>query len=118
MIHEKIADNLGIKEAKLAFYGGNSCEGIYPNTLEACTKAAEEAARRLNFTVTNRELKDVTAVVDARESGATVVQFKMKESGEGTKVSFIAGREKSESTQDLAHRMKAEFEVGFTLKGN
>jgi hypothetical protein len=118
MIHEKIADNLGLKQAKLAFYGGNSCEGVYPNNLEACIKAAEEAARRLNLTVTNRELKDVTAVVDARESSSTVVQFKMKEVGEGTKVAFIAGREKSESTRDLAHQMKAEFEAGFTLKGN
>jgi|SRR5579862_317917 len=118
MIHEKVADNLGLKEAKLASYGGNICEGIYPKDLEGCIKAAEGAAKRLNLSVTNRELKDDTAVVDGREVGATVVQFKMKAVGEGTKVAFTAGPENSERTRDLAYRMKTEFEAGFTSKGD
>jgi|SRR5579862_925146 len=118
MIHEKIADKVGLKEAKSAFFGGNSCEGTYPNTLDSCVKAAEEAAKRLKLTVTNREIKDGAAIVDAREANSTPVQFKMKKVDEGTRVTFIAGREKTEATRDLANRMKAEFENCCTAKGN
>jgi hypothetical protein len=118
MIHEKIADKLGIKEAKSTFFGGNTVEGTYPQVLEACVKAAEDAAKRLNLIVTNREIKDGAATVDARESNSTPVQFKMKKVNEGTKVTFIAGREKTDATRDLANRMKAEFESCCTAKGN
>ncbi len=118
MLHEKIADNLGLKEAKQAFSGGNSCQGSYSQTLESCLKTAEDAARRLNLTVTNRELREGTALLAARDADSTDVQFKMKAAGGGTKITFIAGREKSENTRDLAFRMRSEFESGFLLKGN
>ena len=78
MLHERIADKLGIKEAKSAFFGGNSCEGTYSNTLDSSVRAAEDASRRLNLTVTNREIKDGTAIVDAREVNSNPAQFKMK----------------------------------------
>jgi hypothetical protein len=118
MIHERIADKVGLKEAKSAFFGGNSCEGTYPNSLDSCVKAAEDAARRLKLTVTNREIEDGAAIVDARESNSNPVQFKSKKVNDGTKVTFIAGREKTEATRDLANRMKAEFESCCTAKGN
>jgi hypothetical protein len=118
MIHEKIADRLGLKVARSAFFGGNTCEGTYPNSLDACVNAAEEAARRLNLTVTNRDVRDGTAIVDARESNSNPVQFKMKRVGEGTKVTFIAGREKTEATRDFASRMKSEFENSCTAQGD
>jgi hypothetical protein len=118
MIHEKIADKLGIKEAKSTFFGGNTAEGTYPHSLDSCVKAAEDAAKRLNLIVTNREIKDGAATVDARESNSTPVQFRMKKVDEGTKVTFIAGREKTDATRDLANRMKAEFESCCTAKGN
>jgi hypothetical protein len=106
------------KEAKSAFFGGNTCEGTYSHSLDSCVKAAEDAAKRLNLATTNREVKDGTAIVDARESNSTPVQFEMKKVDEGTKVTFIAGREKTEGTRDLANRMKAEFENCCTAKGN
>jgi hypothetical protein len=118
MIHEKIADKLGLKEAKAAWFGGNSAEGTYPQSLDVCVKAAEDAAKRLNLTVTNREVKDGTATVDARESNSNPVQFKLKKVTEGTKVTFIAGKEKSDGNRDLSNRMKTEFENGVTAKSN
>jgi hypothetical protein len=118
MLHEKIADKLGLKEAKAAFFGGNSCEGTYPQNLDSCVKAAEDAAKRLNLTVTNREILNGTAVVDARESNSNPVQFKMKRVDEGTKITFIAGRKKTDPNRELAERMKAEFESCTTTEGN
>jgi hypothetical protein len=118
MIHERIADKLGLKEAKAVSFGGNSCEGTYPKSIDECVRAAEDAAKRLKLTVTNREVKDGSAIVDARESNSNPVQFKMKRMGEGTEVTFIAGREKTEASRDLSYRMKAEFESCCTAKGN
>jgi siroheme synthase len=118
MIHEKIADKLGLKEARSAFFGGSSCEGTYPTGLDPCVKAAEDAAKLLNLTVTNREITDGAAIVEVRESNSNSVQFRMKKVAQGTKITFIAGRQKTEATRDLAHRMKAEFECCYTAKGN
>src|SRR5579872_3582220 len=70
MIHEKIADKLGLGVAKSAFFGGNTCEGTYPHSLEVCVKAAEDAARRLNMIVTKKDVHDEKAVVDAREANS------------------------------------------------
>jgi hypothetical protein len=118
MLHEKIADKLGLKEAKAAWFGGNSAEGTYPQGLDSCVKAAEDAAKRLGLTVSNREVKDGSATLDARESNSNPVQFKLKKVSDGTKVTFIAGKEKTDGNRDLANKMKAEFESCCTAKSN
>ncbi len=118
LIHEKIADKLGLKEAKPAFFGGNSVEGTYSSALEACVSAAEGACRKLDLTVTNRQIDAASAVVDAREQNSSPVQFRMKKVDDGTKVTFIAGREKSDAMKGLAERMKAEFDRHLGLQGN
>jgi len=118
MLHEKIADKLGLKEAKSAFFGGNSVEGTYPHSVEVCAKAAEDAAKRLDFTVTNRDVHDTKGVVDARESNQNPVQFRMKKVDQGTQVTFIAGKEKSDAMKTLANRMKTEFENSLSARSN
>lgn len=118
MIHEKIADKLGIKEAKSAFFGGNTVEGTFSSNLDTCLSAAECAARKLNLTVTNRENSGSSAILDAREVNSNPVQFKLKKVDEGTKVTFIAGRDKNDATQSLAARMKQEFESCLVAGGN
>jgi ABC-type sugar transport system substrate-binding protein len=118
MLHEKIADKLGLKEAKSTFFGGNSAEGTYPVSLEAAVKAAEDACGRLNLAVTNKQVTDDAAVIDARETYSIPVQFKMKKVSDGMKVYFIAGREKSDANHDLSRRMKIEFESCCTAKNN
>ena len=111
MIHEKITGKLGMKEAKSTLFGGNTAEGTYAQTLDHCVKAAEDTAKKMDMTVTNREVKDNHAVVDARESNSNPVQFKLKKTDDGVKVTFIAGREKSDASKDLANRMKTEFDA-------
>lgn len=118
MIHDRIADKLGLKEAKSAFFGGNSSEGTYPITLDTAVKGAEDASGRLDLTVTNKQMTEGGAVVDARQTNSTPVQFKMKKVTDGVKVVFIAGSEKSETNRDLSRRMKAEFESCCAAKSN
>jgi len=118
MIHDKIADKLGLKEAKSAFFGGNSAEGTYPIALATAVKGAEDASARLDLTVTNKQTTDDGAVVDARQINSTPVQFKMKKVSDGVKVVFIAGSEKSETNRDLSRRMKTEFENCCVARNN
>jgi len=118
MIHEKIAGKLGMKEARSTLFGGNTAEGTYAQTLDHCVKAAEDTAKKMDMTVTNREVKDGHAVVDARETNSNPVQFKLKKVDEGVKVTFIAGREKTDASKDLAHRMKTEFDAVCAAKAD
>jgi hypothetical protein len=118
MLHEKIAEKLGLKEAKTGWFGGNSGEGIYLQNLDRCVKAAEDAARRLDLTVTNRDIRDGAATVDARETNSNPVRFKLRKVDDKTKVTFIAGREKSERNRELAHNMQVEFENCCWTTGN
>ncbi|HZE96077.1 MAG TPA: DUF3568 family protein [Planctomycetota bacterium] len=118
MIHEKIAEKVGLKEAKSTFFGGNTAEGTYTHSLDTCVKAAEDASRRLDLIVTDKKMTDSGAIVDARQTNSIPVRFKMDKSGENVKVTFIAGREKSESMRDLSQRMKTEFENCCTARSN
>lgn len=118
MIHEKIAAKLGMKEAKSTLFGGNTVEGTYSQNLDTCVKAAEDTAKKMNWTVTNREVKDKSAVVDARDNNSNPYQFKMKRADDGTKVTFIAGREKNDSMKETANRMKTEFDAIVSTKAD
>jgi hypothetical protein len=81
-------------------------------------KSAEEAAKRLALKVTLREVNEESARVDAQDENLNPVQFHMKKMDSGTKVTFVAGSEKSEANRDLARRMKSEFETASTSKSN
>jgi len=118
MIHERIADKPGLKEAKSAFFGGNTCDGTYPISMETAVKAAEDAAGRLEMTVTNKEAHDDRAVVDAREANANPTQFRMKKVDKGVQVTFVAGKESNDAMKRLCARMKAEFENASASKSN
>lgn len=120
MIQERIADKLGMGEAKSAFLGGNTAEGTYRCDRTAAMAAAERSAKALNFTVTNKEWKDSQSRLDARTPDSTPVRFQMdpvdKHPG-STKVTFIAGNGKTEESATLVSQMKATFDRESSVGG-
>jgi hypothetical protein len=119
ILQDRIAEKLGVKEeAKAEPFGGNSEEGTYPNALSSCVKAADEASKRLGLSVINRDVNEDVAIVDAQEANRNPAQFQMKKTQSGSRVTFVAGHEKSDANKDLARRMKAEFENACTSKSN
>jgi hypothetical protein len=118
-IHERIAEKLGLGEAKAAFFGGNTLEGTYDTTFDRGLAAAERACKALGFVVTNRETHDAWAQLDARTANSTPVRFRMEprdnHGAASTFVKFIAGKGKTDDSKSLASRMKAEFDRQTTL---
>ena len=117
-IHERIAEKLGMGEAKAAFFGGNTLEGKYGGTFGGALTAAELACKALGFVVTGRESHDKWAQLDARTQDSTPVRFRMDPRDDQSApiaVQFIAGRGKTDDSKSLASRMKTEFDRQIAL---
>jgi len=113
LVHERIADKLGMGEAKAAFLGGNTVDAVYPFGFPGALAAADRSAKALNFIVTGQETRDDAAQLDARTPDSTPVRFKMTHAGSpagATKVTFIAGHGKTDTSKTLIAQMKTEFD--------
>jgi hypothetical protein len=113
LVHEKIAEELGLGTAKGAMLGGNTEERTYDTGLQACADAAERTAKSLGWTAAGKEVHDKWAQVDARTNDSTPVRFRMDradDSVERTKVKFTAGTGKTDDSKTLLSRMREEFD--------
>lgn len=113
LVQERIAEKLGLGEAKPALLGGNTLDGVYPCDFAGALAAAERSAKALTWIPTGRELRDDWAQLDARTPDSTPVRFKMTHEGKdagSTKVTFIAGNGKTDASRTLTSQMKAEFD--------
>ena len=112
-LHERIAEKLGMGEAKSALFGGNTLDGTYSTDFAGALGAAERACRKLGFIVTGREAHDTWAHLDARTVDSTPLRFRMDRRDDRsapTGVKFIAGRGTTDDSKSLVSRMKSEFE--------
>jgi hypothetical protein len=113
MIHERMADKLGMGSAKPALLGGNTEDFPYDADLATGVQAAERVADTLGYTVTAKEVKDDWATIDARAEDSTPVRIKVervKNDEFPLKVTFVAGRGKTEESKSLIGKMHDEFD--------
>lgn len=112
LIQQKIAEKAGTAPtSKGASSGDYSVDSLYTADLNRCTAAAEAACRRSNLDVTKKEIREQTAVVDAREGTSAPVRIQLDRSGDGlTRVTFIALDFEGSDSKVLASRLKAEFD--------
>ena len=111
LIHERIADNVGLGQAKAGVFGGNSLEGEYFSDPTSCLKTAKRVFDVLKVETVSEESHTTWARVDGRLTGATPVRIRMERSDTGkTRVEFIAGNDKNEDNKAFVWRMKEEFE--------
>ena len=111
LIHERIADTLGMGQAKAGLFGGDSLEGVYLSDPASCLKSAKRVYDVLKVEVTAEESHATWARLDGRLTESTPVRIRMERSDAGkTRVEFIAGNDKSEDNKVFARRMKNEFE--------
>jgi len=112
MFQERIAEKLGLGEAKAALLGGNSVEGIYATDLVLATGAARRTLRSLQVTLTDEESHAQWARLDGRLKDSTPVRIRIDRlEDEKTKVTFIAGNERGDDRKAFAQRMKEEYET-------
>lgn len=110
MVHEKMAEKLGMGTAKGALLGGNTDDRTYDADLKTCLDAAERTAKAQDWTVTGKELHDTWAQLDARDGNSNPVRFRMDRSDDRTKVKFTAGAGKTDDSKSMLSKMREEFD--------
>lgn len=111
MIHDRIAQHMGATSAKSVPMVGASADGEYDQPVAQTLAAAEKAIKDLKMDVSRRETHDTWAVVESRQADALPVTVKMERNEKDkTRVTFTAGTSRSQDTQQVADRLKAEFE--------
>jgi len=113
LIHEKIADKLGMAAAKSAFFGGNTEDFPYDADLASGTDAADRTIRALGWNPTGKVVKTGEVRIDARAEDSTPVQIKLESVNDRAfplKATFIAGHGNTEGGKTLIGRMHEEFD--------
>ena len=119
LLQERIAEKLGLGEAKSGFLRGNSLEGTYATELSLSMLAARRTFRTLEVALTGEETHADWARFDGRRSDSTPVRIRMEQIDPAkVRVSFISGNEKSEDNKDFARRLKEEYEAASQLKSD
>jgi hypothetical protein len=119
LLQERIAEKLGLGEARSGFLGGNGLEGTYATELSLAMLAARRAFRTLEVTLTGEETHAEWARLDGRRSDSTPVRIRMEQIDPArVKVSFISGNEKTEDNKDFARRLKEEYEAALRLRSD
>lgn len=111
MIQDQIAQHLGSPSARAMPSVGARAEGTYDPPVAQCMAAAEAALKELKLDVSNKESHDTWARIESRKADALPITIRMDRNDQDkTQVTFTAGTTKSQDTQMIADRLKAEFE--------
>ena len=119
MIHERMADKMGLGAAKPGFFGGSSIEGTYLTDLESCRAPARRAFSALDVTPTGEDVHASGWRLDGRLKDSTPVRITAQKEGDlKTRVAFIAGTEKNEDFKAFVRKMRDEFEAAIHLESS
>jgi hypothetical protein len=111
LLHERIAENVGLGEAKSSLFGGNSLDAEYLADLPSCLRTAKGVFDVLQIEKTAEENPGPWAQIDGRRPDSTPVRIRMERLGNGkTRVDFIAGNARNDDNKAFVRRMKMEFE--------
>jgi hypothetical protein len=114
LLHERIAENAGMGEARGGFFGGDSEEVLYGAPLAVCGAAARRTVEALKLLLVG----ETSCRFDARAPGSTPVGIEWVTLKGKTRVTFFAGEAKSEEHRALARRLKEEFETNAGILKN
>ena len=117
LLQERIAEKLGLAEAKAALLGGNTVEATYTMDLSVAMLSARRAFRALQVTLTDEETHAEWARVDGRLKDSTPVRIRIDQVEQcRMRVTFISGNARSDDNGNFARRLKDEFEAASSPK--
>jgi hypothetical protein len=117
LLQERIAEKLGLAEAKAALLGGNTVEATYTTDLGVAMLSARRAFRALQVTLTDEETHAEWARIDGRLKDSTPVRIRVDQVEQcRMRVTFLCGNSRSDDNRDFARRMKDEFEAASSPK--
>lgn len=116
MIHERMAEKMGLGAARAGFFGGSSVDGTYLTDLESCRGPARRTFATLDVNLTGEEVHASGWRLDGRLKDSTPIRISAQKAGDlKTQVTFIAGADKNEDLKAFAHKMREEFEAAIHL---
>jgi hypothetical protein len=117
MIHERMADKMGLGVARSGLFGGSSVEGTYPADLDRCIGPARRTFSALDVSLTAEDVHADGWRLDGRVKDSTPVRIAAHKAGDlKTRVIFTAGNEKNEDLKVFARKMRDEFEAAIHLE--
>ncbi|MBI2930927.1 MAG: DUF3568 family protein [Planctomycetes bacterium] len=112
LIHERIARELGMGQARDGEYGGESVRADYPVDFRRGLAIARDVMASLNLWVTSEEVRSSAAELNGRRRDSSPVQIRLESlEGQGTRISFLVGADKTQDNLEFARRLKHEFEL-------
>jgi len=119
MIHERMAEKMGLGAARPGLFGGSSIEGTYLTDLESCRAPARRTFSALDITPTGEDVHATGWRLDGRLKDSTPIRIAAQKEGDlKTRVAFIAGSEKNEDLKAFARKMRDEFEAAIHLESS
>ncbi len=110
-IHERIAGELGLGEARGGLFGGSSRTAAYSGEAAPAAGAARSAFRELAIVVTNEDVKPTQARIDGRFADSNPVRIEIERKGEGEiAVVFAVGTAKNSDNDARARNVQQAFE--------
>ena len=117
LLEERIAEKLGLGEARAALLGGNVVEATYTMDLSLAMLAARRAFRAQEVALTREDTHANWASIDGRLKDSTPVRIRIDQVEQcRMRVTFIAGTSPSEDNREFVRRLKDEFEAAGSLK--
>jgi len=119
MIHERMADKMGLGAARSGWFGGSSVEGTYLTDLDRCIGPARRTFSALDVSLTAEDVHADGWRLDGRLKDSTPVRIAAHKAGDlKTVVIFTAGNEKNEDLRAFARKMRDEFEAAIHLESS
>lgn len=119
LLHERMAEKLGLASAKAGLFGGGSCDGTYSTDLDSCLAAARRTFAALQVSSVGEEVDGSGWKLDGRLKDSRPVRITGEKKGDLlTRVTFVAGTEKKDADKAFAKTMRDEFEATIHLEAN
>lgn len=111
MILDRIAQYVGTAASRAVPTVGASTEGLYDQPVAQCVTIMEQALRDLKLNVTHHETHDTWTQLDSREADSIPLSVRLdRTEKDKTRVRISAGTTQNQDTQQMADRVKAQFE--------
>lgn len=111
LIQYRIAQHLGTALAKTIPRVGAVAQGEYDPPVAQATAAMERALTELGIKITHREIHDTWAWISSSQTDAIPVDVRLERTQrDKTRVHISAGTNRNQDNQQLADRVKTEFE--------